>query len=489
MIGPYFVLVPLAASFLITLIARKKALLAESLALLSAIALLSFSVIALIIVQNEGTILYSLSNWKLPYTISLVIDYLSSFMLLIISIISLVSIIYSMSYIKPPDKWHYYSLLLLMITGMNGVAITGDLFNLFVFMEIALIATYALVCFHGKAEHYEAAFKYAIMGSISSTAILFGIGCVYSLTSSLTLMQISSKVDNVAGLGLVYALFFTGFGLKSAVVPFHSWLPDAHPSAPSPVSAMLSGVLIKVLGVYALLRLFFNVFNTPELVLEILVILGVVSMLAGAFLAIPQKDIKRMLGFSSVSQMGYIVFAIGIGTPLALFGAVYHILNHAILKSLLFLNAGTIETIEGTRQMDEMKGIENRTVYTTTLMGALGISGVPPFGGFFSKLVIIIAAILSGKLLYALLALATSVLTMGYYLGMLKNVFKKGTDTEKIKTRIPKTMKLSLIILAVLSVAVSLLFIPVIQEAFLDKVVEAITSKTSYMSLFEAGEL
>lgn len=489
MIIPYLVIIPLAAGFLIVLLGRKNKVLPELIALTATFSLLAISLLLFPMIESEGgAILYELSGWKIPYTISFVIDYLSAFLVTMVSALAVLSTIYSVGYMRRfSGIWNYYALLMLMITGLNGVAITGDLFNLFVFMEIALIATYALVAFHGEAEHYEAAFKYAIMSSLSSSLVLFGIGCVYSMTSSLTLMQISNKMIGVGETNLVYALFLTGFGLKAAMFPFHSWLPDAHPSAPSPVSAMLSGVLIKVLGAYTLIRVFYMVFGVSELVKELFLIFGTLSMVIGALVAVMQKDIKRMLGFSSVSQMGYIIFALGIGTPLGVLGAIYHMLNHAVLKGLLFMDAGAVELIEGTRDMEEMKGVSDRTTYVTSLMASLGISGVPPFGGFFSKLIIITAAIYTGKFIYAIIALAVSVITLGYYLGMLKKAFRKRNKEVNDKGSLPASLKIPMIILAVLTLATALFYVPVVRENILEKVVSCITDRTAYIALFTAG--
>ena len=191
-----------------------------------------------------------------------------------------------------------------------------------------------------------------------------------------------------------------GFGLKAALIPFHAWLPDAHPSAPAPISAILSGLLIKVSGVYALTRIFFNVFGLEPgaWLSQILMGLGIVSAVIAAFLAIGQKDMKRMLAYSSISQVGYVVLGIGIGTPLGVAGGLFHLFNHALAKGLLFLNSGSVQQATGTRNLDEMGGLAKRMPVTaaTNLVGSLSIAGVPPLGGFWSKLLIIIALVQSG---------------------------------------------------------------------------------------------
>jgi multicomponent Na+:H+ antiporter subunit D len=264
-----------------------------------------------------------------------------------------------------------------------------------------------------------------------------------------------------------------GFGLKAALTPFHTWLPDAHPAAPAPISAMLSGVFIKTLGVYALCRIFFNILGVSSKILFILVILGVISMVVGAFLAIAQTDIKRMFAYSSISQIGYIVFAIGIGTPLAILGGLFHLFNHAIFKSLLFLNSGSIEYTVHTRDLKRLGGLNFRLPVTgyTSMLGSMSISGIPPLGGFFSKLIIIIAAIQSRYFVSATVAIMVSIVTLAYYLKFLGFSFfgKPQADWSRIK-EVPLAMQLSMIILAVICVVSGLLLVPLFSPFLQDAV-------------------
>src|SRR3989338_4378541 len=339
-------------------------------------------------------------------------------------------------------------LFMLMLAGMNGRIITGDLFNLFAFLEIASIASYALVAFGTEAEELEASFKYAVMGSVASSFVLLGIAVLYSYTSTLNMADISLTLSHGASswlVNFVAVLFLMGFGLKAALVPFHAWLPDAHPSAPAPISAMLSGVFIKTLGLYALFRVFFNILGAPAKILFVLVVLGTVSMVVGAILAIAQYDIKRMFAYSSISQIGYIVFAIGIGTPLAILGGLFHLINHAIFKSLLFLNSGSIEYSTDTRDLNRLGGLNSRLPVTgyTSLLGSMGISGIPPLGGFFSKLIIIIAAVQAKQVGFAMVAILVSIVTLAYYLKFQTFAFFGKLDNAWQKIReVPGLMRL-----------------------------------------------
>jgi multicomponent Na+:H+ antiporter subunit D len=247
------------------------------------------------------------------------------------------------------------------------------------------------------------------------------------------------------------ALFIGGFGLKAAIMPFHAWLPDAHPSAPAPVSAMLSGVVIKVAGVYALTRIFFYIFPPIGQVHSVFLVLGAISMIAGAILAYFQRDFKRMLAYSSISQVGYIIIGLGLGNLYGLIGALFHIFNHALFKSLLFLNSGAVQYRLGTRDIEEMGGLENRMPVTsiTSVFGTLSIAGIPPFNGFWSKLFIILGALKAGNITIAVLAILVSIFTLGYFLIIQRKVFfGKLNDKWRDVREAPFAMSCAVILLA-----------------------------------------
>ncbi|MBU0711401.1 NADH/ubiquinone/plastoquinone (complex I) [bacterium] len=485
MILPFLIIIPLLAAFLITLISGEKDNWAIVLSVLAEMSLLTLALFSFF-TTGYDTFVYEMSGWKIPLTICLVQDALSGFMLVIVNLIALTSLMFSISYIRQySSPWKYYALFMLLITGMNGVIATGDIFNLFVFMEIALFAAYALVAFGAKAEEYEAAFKYAVMGSISSTLILLGIGILYASTSTLTMAHIAAELQtkDPQVTYWVAAVFLVGFGLKSAVMPFHAWLPDAHSSAPAPISSMLSGVLIKALGIYAIIRIFFNIFGAPPVFLMIFMVLGSISIIVASYLALGQWDLKRLLAYSSISQIGFILLGLGIGTKLAILGAVFHILNHAIFKSLLFYNAGSVEMALGTRDLRKMGNLRGALPVTTStsMIASLSVAGLPPFNGFFSKLIIIIAAVQSQHIIYAIIAVIGSLLTLAYFMKVQRYGFHGETVINEIKKPVSLGMKSAMIILAVLCVVVSILIIPGIREITLDPVVSVIISKTGYI--------
>ncbi len=491
MILPYFIIIPLLSAFLITLIAGKKDNWAVILSVISVSALLVLSIYSFVAMKDQ-VVTYEMSAWSIPYGIVLVQDALTSFILVMVSIISFTSLIFSIQYIRHLSMdWKYYSLFMLLVTGMNGVIITGDFFNLFVFMEIALFAAFALVAYGSKAEEFEAAFKYAVMGTISSILILTGIAVLYSATSTLTMAKVAEVLPSVNEKVIFWVggLFIAGFGLKAAAMPFHAWLPDAHSSAPAPISSMLSGVLIKALGIYVMIRIFFNVFNAPEIFTNIFLILGTVSIIAGVFLAIGQWDMKRLLAYHSISQIGYILLGMGIATPLGILGAVFHLFNHAIFKSLLFYNAGSVEMALGTRDLRKMGNLMKilPTTSQTSLIASLSISGIPPFNGFFSKLIIIIAALQAGLPWYAVFAIVGSLLTLASFMKVQRYGFKGESLIEAVTTKVGWRMNSAMITLAVLCIVTSLMVVPGIREVTLDPVVKVITDKTEYIQLVLGG--
>ena len=463
---PFFVIIPLAGAFIIPVFGKKIRVFGEAAASITTLSLAVLSGFVLYLISIQKVLTCNIGNLPVPFGISMVVDGLSIFMLVTVNSIAFLVAIFSITYIKKyTDTWKFYTLFILMLSGMNGVLIAGDLFNLYIFLEISAIAGYSLVAFGTKAEELEASFKYAIMGAVGSSFILIGIALLYSYTSTLNMADMALNITSSGAskiIPFISVLFLMGFGLKAALVPFHAWLPDAHTSAPTPISAMLSGVLIKVLGVYSLLRIFFNVLGTSDKVLAIFMFLGVFSMLVGVLLAVGQWDFKRLLAYHSISQIGYIMLGVGLGTPLGIFGGLFHLFNHSIFKSLLFLNSGAIDYSIGTRNLQEAGGLKERMPITanTSLIASMSISGIPPLNGFFSKLIIILACFQANHIGYAFCAVLGSLLTLASFMKVQRYAFfgalnKKWQDAKEA----PVTMQISMIILAVMCVIGSLLVI------------------------------
>lgn len=473
---PLMVAVPLAGGFLLPLIPKTRPRLADAVANAVAAALLALAIMTLFLHQP---LVYRVGGWGSNVGIVLVLDGLSAFMLLVVAVVTLAATLFSVNYMdRYTGRPKYYGLFLLMVAGMNGVIVTGDVFNLFVFLEIASIASYALVAFGTEREELEASFKYAILGSVASTMVLLAVAVLYAGLGTVNMGNLAERLAAVPGGVLAnpaclfaLMLFVAGLGLKAALVPFHAWLPDAHPSAPAPISAMLSGVLIKAIGVYALVRMVFNVFGMPPVMSSVLMVLGTLSMVVGVFLAIGQWDYKRLLAYHSISQIGYVMLGIGLGTPLGLLGGLFHLANHAIFKSLLFLTAGAVEYRTGTRRLDQMGGLAKRMPVTGagSLVGSMSIAGVPPFNGFVSKLIIIVACVQAGRWGYAGWAVLVSVMTLASFMKVQRYGFfgALGERWADLK-RAPALMGLAMTALAVLCLASTLLILPAPRAVVLD---------------------
>jgi multicomponent Na+:H+ antiporter subunit D len=466
---PLFVALPLAVALLTQLLARERPALAG---LLTNVTMLGLVLMSCLTIGGGG--LYHLGGWPTPIGIDLRLDSLATLLLLVINIVGLAVALYSVDYMRRyTASGYFYGLFLLMVTGMNGVVLAGDLFNLYVFLEVAAVASYSLVAFGCAHEELEASFKYIVLGSLSSALILIGVALVYGITGTLNMAHMATRIAGVgmnAPLLLAFGLFIVGFSFKAALVPFHAWLPDAHPAAPAPVSAMLSGVLIKALGIYVLARLAFNVFGAADSELSLLRWLGVLSMIAGGLLAAGQNDIKRLFAYSSISQVGFIVLGLGLGTPLGLVGALYHLVNHAMFKSLLFLNAGAVEYATGTRNLRKLGGLNKALPVTgaTSLVGSMSIAGIPPFNGFWSKLIIIIACIEAGFYGFAAVAVAISIVTLAYQLKVQRLAFFASLpDSLRELQHEPRLMSLAMILLAAGCIALSFLVLSGLRDPWL----------------------
>lgn len=501
---PVFIAIPLTTAFVLPMFGAKGKTAATVVANLATLSLL---VLAVACIGQSGV--YEMGKWSvrpIPLGINLVLDGLSSLMLLAIGVVAAGAMLFSAAYMERyTAKVKYLSLFLLMVAGMNGLVLSGDIFNLFVFLEIASLASYALVGFGCGHEELEASFKYTVLGTVASLFVLLAIALVYGNTGTLNMAGISRAVHGSGlntGLGFALGLFIVGFSLKAALVPFHAWLPDAHPSAPAPISAMLSGVLIKTLGVYCLARVVFNVFGVSVEVGWLLIVLGILSMVVGAFLAIGQWDIKRLMAYSSISQIGYVVLGIGLGAlllargdslawaSLAIFGGLFHLINHAVYKSLLFLTSGSVEMSTGTRDLRKMGGLAGKLPFTraTCTVASASIAGIPPFSGFWSKLILVIAAVQAHFYWIAAVIVFVSLCTLIMYLKVQRYAFlgELPENLERIEEN-RGAMRVAMVSLACLCVLMGLLLlVPGLRDAILEPAVKVLTDGVKH-SAFVAG--
>jgi len=399
------------------------------------------------------------------FAFNLAVDSLSKLMLLTIGIVVFTSImIGQFSYSDETKKFNFLNLILLTLAGMNGLVMVTDIFSIYVFIEIVAVASFILILTYKDKLAFESAFKYIVLSVAATLFILLSIAIFLLISGNTSFVSISDAIKNPGNSSLVMiaiCLFLCGAFTKGGLVPFHGWLPDAHSSAPSSVSILLSGIVIKVTGIYPLIRIMNITGGGSVPVKQILMVIGAVSIVVGALAALGQNDIKRMLAFSSVSQMGYVVLAIGTGTPLGIAAAVFHILNHAIFKSQLFANAAAVEKQTGTRDMDKLGGLASKMPVTggTSIVAMLSISGIPPLSGFWSKLLIIVALWQGAHYTYAFIAVVASIITLAYFLSLQRRVFfgKIAEGLENIKEA-KFGLVLPALILALLTIFIGLFF-------------------------------
>jgi multicomponent Na+:H+ antiporter subunit D len=329
---------------------------------------------------------------------------------------------------KGKQRFGFMNLVFVAMIGMNGTVMLTDLFSLYIFIEVTAVASFILIAFQRDTNALEGAFKYIILSATATIMMLLSISIMLLVVGDTSFAAAGSAVKQSQGNPLVMfavGIFICGLLIKGGVVPFHGWLPAAYSAAPAAASVLLAGIATKTSGIYALIRLTTSVFANNESVNSILLLAGVISILVGAFAAIGQSDFKKMLAYSSISQMGYIILALGCGTNLAIIGAVFHLFNHSIFKSLLFVNSAAVETQSGTTDMNKLGGLGTKMPVTnaTSLIAFLSTAGVPPLAGFWSKLIIVIALWQNGLHAYATIAVLASVLTLAYLLLMQRKVF------------------------------------------------------------------
>ena len=496
----YSSMVLLLGAFLIVMLGRNKAV-RNVLALLAVTA--SFCFLAALVkpVMINGEIIAYWMGGRVPaggyaIGIALEVDALSLFFGLLVATAVLVSCIYSIQYMSHDHNVReYYTLFLMLSGGVMGLVLSGDIFNMFIMVEILTFAAVALTAFRNTAKGaLEAAFKYLVVGSMGSTCILVGTIMLYAQVHTLNFAQLSALIpgnlNNATKLS--FALLFIGFATKAFIVPFHPLAADAHGAAPASISVLISGVLTKS-GIYGIIRLCYFLFQSMGLgtVQFMLVFFGCMSMFICVTMALAQHDFKRLLAFHSISQIGYVLTAVGLCTALGISAGLYHAMNHTLFKGLLFLAAGAVLHQTGTTDLDRLGGLSRKMPWTTVLflIGAFSISGIPPFNGFASKWMIYQAtyqkAVESGNigfLLVTIIALVTSVLTLASFVKVSQSVFfgQLPRELENVK-EVSFGMRLAMGIFALLCVLTGL-FPNLVTTYITEPAAKAVFSVAQYIS-------
>ncbi len=462
----YIMLILLATAVLIPLIASKRFKSSVKEFIMGAFVvswLLSFTTLRH--VMSNGAYTYSFGNWSQKIGIQFLVDEFSSFMTLIILTVAFLVIIYSLKDMEHEIKDYqfssYYTLIFLLLFSMVGLTITNDMFNMYVFMEILSITSCGIISIKHKKENFLAAMRYLILSAIGSLSVLLGIALLYMVTGHLNMFEVSNVISQVwqsypTNILVSLGFMVSGFAIKAAVFPLHIWLPDAHSSAPTPSSALLSGLVVKVY-IFAVAKILYRIIGV-----EIVDALGIptyltyfaaLGMIMGSVFAIGQKDIKRMLAYSSVAQIGYIFMGLGLATVQGFSAALFHIVSHALLKTALFLSAGAIIYQKDKRDLRELNGIGYEMPITMMVftIAAFGMIGIPGINGFMSKIYLSLAVIDVKKYVYLLIILISSFLNAMYYLPIIISAFLKESEDRKnimVMDKLPKTMIYPMVIVA-----------------------------------------
>lgn len=440
------VVIPLMAAP-ICLLLRRRAL-AWTFALLVSWSTLVMAFALLMRVLEEGTLIYLLGNWAAPWGIEYRIDVLNGFVLLLVALIGAIVVLYAPTSVAKelPQVRHnlFYAAFLLCLTGLLGMTITGDAFNVFVFLEISSLSTYALISLGQDRRALTAAYQYLILGTIGATFFVIGIGLLYMMTGTLNMVDLATRLGPVSDTRTVIAAFAflaVGLSLKLALFPLHLWLPNAYTFAPSVVTAFLAATATKV-SIYVFLRFAFSIFGADfsfaTMKLDtFLMPLALIGIFIASSVAIFQTNVKRLLAYSSVAQVGYIMLGISFVSTTGLSAGIVHLFNHALTKGALFLAMGCIALRLGSVELTAMRGLGRRMPLTMAafVLGGLSLIGVPLTVGFISKWYLVLAILERGWWPLAFLVLLGSLLAVIYIWRVVEAAYFQQPDEERAEIR------------------------------------------------------
>ena len=462
-IMPLTILLPLVGAYFILLVGSKFRNLARNVALVTTGATFAMVCFITYLVSNQGNLVYHLGGWAPPLGIELQADPITAFLLLTFAGVSFFVILFAYDIlpaeISPKVITRYYALYLVLLGSLLGIVLSNDFFNMYVFLEISSIAAAALVAINGDKLAMEASVKYLVMSTLGSGTVLMGIAGLYMVTGYLNLDYLAGALPQAYAsypltVLMTLAMLTVGIAVKAALFPLHVWLPDAHGSAPTSSSAILSGLVVKVY-IAVLLKLLYRVFPLDFLTTlplqGSLLVMATLGIFIGSIMAIRQKDIKKMLAYSTVAQIGYVFLGIGLFSEKAMTGAILHVFNHAVMKSMLFLSVGLLIKYSGCRKIDDLAGLGR--VYPIPMIafsvGALSMVGIPPLSGFISKWYLGLGALEANQLPFLLVLLLSSLLNGFYYMPIVIAGFFKKETVEIQKQVVPLGAQISLIVLIV----------------------------------------
>ena len=479
-----FIAIPLLAAFIIPLLGM---IWKESVRIVPGLVLMYLMVLAVSLmghVADNGPIVEIIAGWAPPIGINLVFNAFSGFLVTLIVFMGLLVWLYSYRFksnveYEPARK--YFILLMMLITGSVGVVLTGDIFNLFVFIEITSISAYALTAFYTGRDSAEASFKYVMMGSLASAMLLIAIMLIYSQLGTLNMADVASKIHlmNPALKATSFILFVVALGVEAEIFPLNGWAPDAYAEAPGPVGAAFAGIVVKAM-LYALIRFAYTIFDLSG-AFNLLIIIGLLTLVIAEVAAIRQDKLKRMLAYSSIGQMGLVMVAFGIGTEEGVFAALFIMLNHAIIKPLLFFSGSYLVYHSKKKYISDLDGMGKLAPFTSLLfaLGAFAIVGLPPFAGFWSKLSFLVAAADNNMVLVIALILAVSIVEIVYYMRVVNRIFFFKRTTGLLARR--PTFN-AYIVMSVLGIIVLMIgFFPDSVTGYIQAAADSLFDKTQYI--------
>lgn len=434
----------------------------------------------LAMVWLHGDISYAVGGWSPPFGIELRLDMLNAIVLSMLTGIAAVTSIYAKASVAAEIAhervYLFYALLLLMLCGLIGITVTGDTFNLFVFMEISSLSSYALIAMGHSRRALVASFQYLLMGTIGATFILIGVGFLFMMTGSLNMQDIAQRLPPVMDTRTVeaaLAFIVVGTSLKFALFPLHAWQPGAYTHAPSTASVLIAATSSKV-ALYAMVRFIFTVFGPAyafgQLPLgEILTVLAVIAMLSGSAAAMFQTNLKRLLAWSSIAQIGYIVLGVALASAAGLTASILHIVNHAVIKGALFMAAGAFFWRFHSTQLSDLAGMGRTMPWTAAalIVGGLGLIGIPATAGFISKWYLLEAVLLEGQYWLAAAILVSSLMAVIYVWRIVETLFLRAPagDDDTTVREAPLLMQIATWVMVAASIVLGLYATPLVDAA------------------------
>jgi multicomponent Na+:H+ antiporter subunit D len=426
----------------------------------AAIVMLAAALLLLVTVQRDGVQVIRFGGWPAPFGVVFAADGLSAAMVTISGILGVVALVYGAADVrKRAERAGFHMLFQGLLAGVNGAFLTGDIFNLYVWFEVMLITAMGLLVIGRTRAQLDGTFKYAVLNLVSTTLFLMGVAILYGTTGTLNMADLARVVPDMppsASLTIAAMLLFSGFGIKAGYFPLFFWLPASYHTASNTVAAIFAGLLTKV-GVYASFRVFTMIFPMDAIgIRDVVAVVAACTMLFGVFGAMVQWDVRRVLAFHIVSQIGYMLLGLAVATPAALGGAIFYVVHHIIVKANLFLVAGAIHRASGTYDLRKAGGLmgSNRLLTLLFVVPALSLAGAPPLSGFWAKLLVIDATFRNGDGWLAAVALFVGLMTLYSMSKIWIEAFWKPPPRDLTVRPVPRPMLAAIAALALLTIAI-----------------------------------